>query len=81
MYLPESETAVWLFDPLVAHSYDVVVVDPPWKWKARSPNGEGKSASKHYSVMTLDEIKTLPVRALLKKDAIVYLWATSPLLD
>ena len=31
MYLPESETAVWLFDPLVAHSYDVVVVDPPWK--------------------------------------------------
>ncbi|HWX63080.1 MT-A70 family methyltransferase [Bradyrhizobium sp.] len=72
---------MWLFDPLVAHSYDVVVVDPPWKWKARSPNGEGKSASKHYSVMTLDEIKTLPVRALLKKDAIVYLWATSPLLD
>jgi N6-adenosine-specific RNA methylase IME4 len=76
----ESETAVRFFDPLVAHSYDVVVIDPPWKFITRSPKGQRKSASQHYRVMTLDEIKALPVRALLKKNAIVYLWATGAML-
>jgi N6-adenosine-specific RNA methylase IME4 len=78
--LPEPETAVWLFDPLVAYSYDVLVVDPPWPFKTRSPKGQGKSASNHYRVITLAEIKALPVRELLEKDAVVYLWTTGALL-
>ena len=79
-HFPESQTAVHFFDPLVAHSYDLIVVDPPWRFNTRSPKGQGKSASKHYRVMTLADIKALPVRELLKKDAVVYLWATGALL-
>jgi N6-adenosine-specific RNA methylase IME4 len=74
--LPESETAAWFFDPLPAHSYDLLVIDPPWSFKTWSQAGEGKSASKHYHTMPLAEIMALPVRALLKDDAVVYLWAT-----
>ena len=76
----QPETA-WFFDPLAAHSYDLAVIDPPWPFKTRSPKGQRKSASNHYSVMTLAEIMALPVRELLKDDAVVYLWTTGPLLD
>jgi len=79
MYLPESETAVWFFDPLVAHSYDVIVIDPPWPFKTWSAKGEGKSASMHYRIMTLADIMALLVRGLLKDDAVVLLWATGPM--
>jgi N6-adenosine-specific RNA methylase IME4 len=77
----QPETTAWFFDPLPKRSYDVLVIDPPWKFVTRSPKGQRKSASMHYSVMTLPEIAGLPVRELLKDDAIVYLWTTGPLLD
>jgi N6-adenosine-specific RNA methylase IME4 len=78
--LPAPDTAVWFFDPLVACSYDVVVIDPPWPFKTRSPKGQRKSASMHYRVMTLPEIMQLPVRDLLKPHAVVLLWATGAML-
>jgi N6-adenosine-specific RNA methylase IME4 len=77
----EPQTAVWRFAPLAARSYDLAVIDPPWHFKTRSPKGQRKSASMHFRTMTLAEIMALPVRELLKDDAIVYLWTTGPLLD
>lgn len=77
---PEPETAVSYFDPLVAYSYDLIVIDPPWPFKTWSPAGEGKSASQHYRLMTLGEIEALPVRALLKANAVVLLWTTGAML-
>jgi N6-adenosine-specific RNA methylase IME4 len=79
--LPAPDTATWFFDPLMAHSYDLVVIDPPWPFKTWSHAGEGKSASQHYRVMTLDDIMDLPVRELLKPDAVVLLWATGAMLE
>ena len=79
--LSASETAVRQFAPLAARGYDVVVIDPPWPFKTRSPKGQLKSASMHYRIMTLAEIKELPVGELLKDDAVVFLWTTGPLLD
>ena len=34
-------TGVSLFDPLPLHSYDLVVVDPPWPYETWSPRGSG----------------------------------------
>jgi len=73
---PAPETAVWFFDPLLAHSYDLLVIDPPWPFKTWSQKGQSRSASKHYSVMTLAEIAALPVRELLKDDGYILLWTT-----
>jgi N6-adenosine-specific RNA methylase IME4 len=78
---PAPETAVWFFDPLLANSYDLIVIDPPWPFQTWSQKGQGKSASKHYRVMTLADIKALPVRQLLKDDAVVLLWATGAMLS
>src|SRR4029077_13912562 len=77
---PEPETAGWFFNPLPAHSYDVIVVDPPWPFATWSAAGQGRSASKHYRVMTLAEIMALPVRGLLKNHAVVLLWTTGAML-
>jgi N6-adenosine-specific RNA methylase IME4 len=44
----------------------------------RSPKGEGRSASNHYGVMSLDDIKALPVADLAAKDCALFLWATTP---
>jgi N6-adenosine-specific RNA methylase IME4 len=74
------ETAGRFFDPLTAHSYDLVVIDPPWPFATWSAAGQGKSASKHYRIMTLADIMAMPVRELLKPHAVVLLWATGAML-
>jgi N6-adenosine-specific RNA methylase IME4 len=79
--VPAPETAVWPFAPLAAHSYDLIVVDPPWHFNTWSLAGQtSKSASGQYRTMPHAEIMALPVRELLKRDAIVYLWATGAML-
>jgi len=74
------ETTRWFFDPLPAHSHDLLVIDPPWPFKTWSQAGQDKSASKHYRVMTLADIRVLPVRRLLKDNAVVLLWTTGAML-
>jgi N6-adenosine-specific RNA methylase IME4 len=77
----QLETASWFFDPLAAYSYDLVVIDPPWPFKTWSAAGQAKSASKHYRIMTLADILALPVRRLLKPNAVVLLWTTGAMLE
>lgn len=63
--------------------YEVALFDCPWTFQVWSKDrGEGRSAVAHYDVMTLDDIKALPIKSLLAKDAMLYLWATpAQLLD
>jgi len=56
------------------------MVDPPWPTEMRSAKGEGKSFARHYGAMTFDAIAALPIGQLLKRDAVVFLWCTWPLL-
>jgi N6-adenosine-specific RNA methylase IME4 len=79
--LPNPVTAASFFNPLPPHSYDLVVIDPPVPFETRSEKGQGKSPSRHYRTMTLAEIMALPVRELLKDDAVVFLWAQGRSLD
>src|SRR6516162_8095403 len=66
------------FWPLTPHSYDSLVADPPWPFETWSDAGQRKSASQHYRTMPVSDIKALPIGELLKKDAVVFLWATAP---
>lgn len=65
---------------LPANAYDLIMADPPWSYKNYSTKGEGKGAAGQYSTMSLDDIKALPVAALAKRDCLLWLWATNPLL-
>lgn len=62
------------------HRFAVILADPPWRFSVRSPKGEGRSASQHYSVMTLDALSALPVADMAAPDCWLFLWATTPML-
>jgi N6-adenosine-specific RNA methylase IME4 len=61
--------------------FATVLADPPWQFQNRT----GKMAPEHkrlsrYPTMTLQEIKGLPVEAIVKDIAHLYLWVPNALL-
>lgn len=61
--------------------YQVVYADPPWDYAGRlQQDGKGavKSAIDHYNTMTLAQLKELKVAEKCEKDAILFLWTSSP---
>lgn len=68
-----------------ASGFAAIVADPPWHFRARTPletrNAQSaRDAEKHYAVMSLADIKDMPVKALAAKDAHLFLWVTGPVL-
>lgn len=71
----------WPWGDLQPHTYDFIMSDFAWEFALRSKKGEAKSAQAQYNCMSLDEIKSLPVLDLCKKDVVYWCWATNPMLD
>jgi len=55
--------------------FDVILADPPWKYKNISTRA---AAVKHYPVMSLKDIIWLPVEELAADRCALFLWATWP---
>lgn len=53
--------------------FNTILLDPPWDIQQKGHLG----ASKHYDLMSMDEIKALPVNDLLSDNAHVWLWVTN----
>lgn len=66
-------------DTTDAKKYDIIYIDPPWPMHG-DPN-KNAAAGKHYSLMTMEEINKMPIKSILKKNAAVFCWATTPRLD
>lgn len=60
--------------------YNVIYADPPWSYNDRSGRGYKHSAREKYDTMTLDDIKKMPIHSLSEPNAVLFLWATIPLL-
>lgn len=58
--------------------HQVIYADPPWTYKVWSKKGEGRTASSHYDVMDLEDIKALPVADLADDNCVLFMWATYP---
>lgn len=56
--------------------YDLLVVDPPWRYRDSATRG---AAEHHYRTMSMPELASLRVPA--KPEALLLLWATGPTLD
>ena len=69
------------FGDLAPFSFDFLMVDPPWSFETWSDRGKEKSAETHYATMTLSAVKALPVGHLAARDAVLWLWATHPMID
>jgi N6-adenosine-specific RNA methylase IME4 len=53
--------------------YRTLLVDPPWDVLQRGHLG----ASQHYDLMTLDQIKAMPIADLAEDNAHLWLWVTN----
>ena len=54
-----------------------VIVDPPWNIQQKGNYG----AIKHYNLMTLEQIKALPVGDLCAENAHCWLWVTNATME
>ena len=57
------------------HDFDVIYADPPWDINQKGKYG----ACKHYNLMTLEDIKAMPVPDFTKKNAALFLWVPNGL--
>jgi N6-adenosine-specific RNA methylase IME4 len=70
----------WPFGDLRPLSYDLIVADPPWRFRTWGEHNQHKSASRHYDLMQTADILALPVGDLAQKDCVLLLWATGAML-
>lgn len=56
--------------------YSTIMADPPWNINQQGKRG----AASHYDLMTLDDIKNMPVADLCNENAHLWLWVTNGLL-
>lgn len=60
--------------------YGAILADPPWSYKNWSEPKGHRNASSHYSCMSIEDIKALPVNHVAAQDCALFLWVTDPLL-
>lgn len=63
------------------NKYRVIYADPPWSYNDSRNGLEGTTgATAHYPTMALNDICSLPVSEWIEDNAVLFIWATSPLL-
>lgn len=64
--------------------YNVIYCDPPWTYDNKSVKGDGEgkeiAIDNRYKLMTLDDLKNMPIKEITQKDAVCFMWATNPLM-
>jgi len=67
--------------PLPSKKYNIIYCDPAWSYNDKALAGN-RGAGCKYNVMTLEELKQLPVQSISESDSIMFMWVTMPkLLD
>lgn len=56
--------------------YSTIMADPPWNINQQGKRG----AASHYDLMTLEDIKNMPVADLCEDNAHLWLWVTNGLI-
>lgn len=68
-----------MFEGLPTTTFDIIYADPPWGYHGSQT--KWGAAAKFYQTATDDDLLAFPMRALMEKRAVLFLWATSPRLD
>lgn len=64
----------------LAGQFDIVLIDPPWPMFG-DPN-KNAAAGKHYSLMSMEDIKAMPIKQLFRgKNGAAFVWVTCPRAD
>ena len=65
------------------NKYNIIYADPPWKYNSRNNINTrfGGGVFNKYNLMTMEEIKSLPISNLAEENCVLFLWCTFPYLD
>jgi N6-adenosine-specific RNA methylase IME4 len=67
----------WPFGALQPKAYQLLLIDPPTAFETHSDKGQGKSASQHYAVLSIDDLCQWPIGDLADPSGcLVVLWST-----
>lgn len=62
------------------NKYKVIYADPAWSYKDKALAGN-RGAGCKYEVMSIEDIKQLPVKELADDDCVLFMWVTMPMLE
>jgi len=65
---------------LPTDKFRVIYADPPWRYSNVMPEYFREQAD-HYPTMTVEDICNLPIKDNAQDNAVLFLWATSPILE
>lgn len=67
-----------------SNKYEIIYADPPWQYNdkmvMKGVHGPIRGAGAHYDTMTLEDIKSLPVKDIATPNCILFMWVTMPFL-
>ena len=66
------------FDAAKLGKYSIILADPPWD---DDFGANRRSTENHYPTMKIEEICALPVSEIAHDQAMLFMWATSPMLE
>ena len=61
------------------NKFQIIYLDPPWSYKDKALAGN-RGAECKYPVMSLEEIKKLPIQQIADENCALFIWITMPLL-
>ena len=64
--------------PFPNKKYQIIYADPPWPYNDQGCQG---TMANHYKGMKIDDICKLPVKNISDNNAILFIWATYPMLE
>jgi len=62
--------------PLPNKKYGLIVIDPPWQIKKLTHKARPNQINMDYSLMSIDEIKQIPLQSISKENSWCFLWTT-----
>lgn len=71
----------WPFGSLDPYSFDLIMIDPPWRLETYSDKGKQKAAERHYQTLPISVIRSFPVGDLAAPNSVLWCWGTNPMID
>lgn len=62
------------------NKYSIIYADPAWSYRDKALAGS-RGAGCKYDVMSVEDIKRLPVKDLAEDDCVLFMWVTMPFLE
>ena len=64
-----------VFKEFNGRKFDVIYADPPWAFNSKKTGGSMKSGASHkYDVMSINDLKSLPVDAISSDNCLLVMW-------